>query len=246
MQRSAELPALERRHEVRHEFRDPELAKGCPARLGELAGRTVATKACPLHLMEICGGTPTPSSATASTSSCRTRSSSSMAPDVPSGAAMGRVDDCIDIAEREGVTSPPSRRMRVPARGRACYRRRPTAPTSASSTLRSTRWRSPAGIRIGRSSSSARLREHDALDGDDRFAGGQGRRRQFLAFCNPHHGAAADQALLDDRDMRARRLRGPGHVSMVVGRDPTISSRGLPQAHRGRGLRAARPSCNPS
>lgn len=206
-----------------HEFRDPELARGVLARLGELAGRTVATKACPLHVMEICGG---------HTHAIFRYGLHELVPDsiefvhgpgcpvcvLP----MGRVDDCIDIAEREGVTFttfgdamrvPGTRKSLLQAKADGADIRLVYSPLDALALARRNPDREVVFFGLGFETtmpSTALTVLQAAKDGVGNFS----------LFCNHITVPQPIKALLDDPDMRLDGFVGPGHVSMVVGTRP--------------------------
>ena len=140
------------------EFRDREKAAVLTKEIAALVSTIPLANVRPLHIMEVCGG---------HTHSIFRYGVEGMLPkeiELVHGPGcpvcvlpMGRVDDCVAIAERpEVIFTTFGDAMRVPgSRRRACCRPRPTAPTSAWSIRRWMRLPSPARTPSARSCSSA-------------------------------------------------------------------------------------------
>ena len=134
--------------------------------------------------------------------------------------------------------------MRVPGtRRRACSRPRPTARTCGWSIRRSTRSSSPArnpdrevvffGLGFETTMPTTAL---TVMRGRRRTASATSRSSATTSPSPP-----TIKAMLDSPEMVLDGFVGPGHVSMVIGTSALRLHRArLPQAARGRGLRAAR------
>ena len=140
------------------EFRDREKAAVLIKEIEKLAAGIEIAKTRPIQIMEVCGG---------HTHSIFRYGIEGMLPDAielvhgPGCPVcvlpMGRVDDCVAIAERRGVIFTTfGDAMRVPgSQEKPARRPRPTAPMCAWSIRRWTRWPSPARIPTAKSCSSA-------------------------------------------------------------------------------------------
>lgn len=138
------------------EFRDRDKARTLVREIETLADQIETTKTRPLQLMEVCGG---------HTHSIFRYGLEGMLPssiELVHGPGcpvcvlpMGRVDDCVAIAERPGVIFTTfGDAMRVPGSRKASCRPRPTGRMCGWSIRPWTHWLSRASIRIARWSSS--------------------------------------------------------------------------------------------
>ena len=135
------------------EFRDSEKARILVKEIHDLMSMMDTPKDRPLHIMEVCGG---------HTHSIFRYGVEGMLPktiELVHGPGcpvcvlpMGRVDDCVSIAERpEVIFTTFGDAMRVPGSKGACFKPRPTAPTCAWSIPPWTRSRSRENIPTARS-----------------------------------------------------------------------------------------------
>jgi hydrogenase expression/formation protein HypD len=206
-----------------HEFRDAGLAKGVLARLQHLCAQTKATKDEPLHIMEICGG---------HTHSIYRYGLQDMVPkeiEFIHGPGcpvcvlpMGRVDDCIEIAEHPNVILttfgdamrvPGTRKSLLQAKADGADIRIVYSPLDALAIARKNSGRDVVFFGLGFETtmpSTALTVLQAAREGISNF---------FL-FCNHITVPAPVKALLDDPDLRLDGFVGPGHVSMVIGTRP--------------------------
>lgn len=206
-----------------HEFRDPDLARGILARLRQLCAQTRATKNNPLHIMEICGG---------HTHSIYRYGLQDMVPkeiEFIHGPGcpvcvlpMGRVDDCIDIAERPGVILttfgdamrvPGTKKSLLQAKADGADIRLVYSPLDALTIARKNPDRTVVFFGLGFETtmpSTALTVLQAAKDGV----------ANFLLFCNHITVPAPVKALLDDPELHLDGFVGPGHVSMVIGTRP--------------------------
>ena len=206
-----------------HEFRDPELAKGVLARLEELVGRTAATKEEPLHIMEICGG---------HTHAIFRYGLHELVPDAiefihgPGCPVcvlpMGRVDDCIDIAEHAGMIFttfgdamrvPGTRKSLLQAKADGADIRLVYSPLDALTLARKNPDRQVVFFGLGFETTMPSTALTVLQAARERLA-------NFSLFCNHITVPQPIKALLDDPQMRLDGFVGPGHVSMVVGTRP--------------------------
>ncbi|ESQ85292.1 hypothetical protein AEAC466_06145 [Asticcacaulis sp. AC466] len=205
------------------EFRDPELAGALLDRISRLVTEAGGTREKPLYIMEICGG--------------HTHAIFRYGLDrmVPEGLEfihgpgcpvcvlpMSRVDDCVDIAEREGVIFctfgdamrvPGTRKSLMQARAEGCDIRMVYSPLDALALARRHPDREVVFFGLGfettmPATAVTLLRAH-----------GEG-VRNFTLFCNHVLVPPPIRALLSDPDMRIDGFVGPGHVSMVIGNAP--------------------------
>jgi len=206
-----------------HEFRDPELAKGVLARLEELVGRTAATKEEPLHIMEICGG---------HTHTIFRYGLHELVPEAiefihgPGCPVcvlpMGRVDDCIDIAEHAGMIFttfgdamrvPGTRKSLLQAKADGADIRLVYSPLDALTLARKNPDRQVVFFGLGFETTMPSTALTVLQAARERLA-------NFSLFCNHITVPQPIKALLDDPQMRLDGFVGPGHVSMVVGTRP--------------------------
>jgi hydrogenase expression/formation protein HypD len=202
------------------EFRDPEKARHLLSAIEREAARTGATAEKPLHIMEICGG---------HTHAIFRYGLDKLTPDnieflhgpgcpvcvLP----MGRVDDCLDIAETEGVIFttfgdamrvPGTRGSLMQAKARGADVRMVYSPLDALELARRNPNREVVFFGLGFETtmpSTALTVRQAAREG----------RTNFSLFCNHILVPPPVKALLDDPQMRLDGFVGPGHVSMVIG-----------------------------
>ena len=205
------------------EFRDPALAAGVLARLRTAVARTSATPDRPLHIMEICGG---------HTHAIFRHGLHELVPpeiEFVHGPGcpvcvlpMGRVDDCIAIAEQPGLifTSfgdamrvPGTKKSLLQAKADGADIRLVYSPLDALAIAR----RNPGhevvffalGFETTMPATAVTL-----------LQAAKESRNNFSVFCNHITVPQPIKALLDDPAMRLDGFVGPGHVSMVIGTRP--------------------------
>lgn len=205
------------------EFRDPALARALLARIAETADRIGATRAKPVHIMEICGG--------------HTHSIFRYGLDklVHEGVEFihgpgcpvcvlptARVDECVEIAERPGVIFttfgdamrvPGHRKSLMQAKAAGCDIRMVYSPLDALELARRNPGREVVFFGLGfetTTPSTALSIQAAAREG----------LANFSVFCNHITVPEPIRALLNDPDMMLDGFIGPGHVSMVIGTHP--------------------------
>ena len=181
------------------EFRDGEKARILVKGIHELMSTMDTPKDRPLHIMEVCGG---------HTHSIFRYGVEGMLPktiELVHGPGcpvcvlpMGRVDDCVSIAERpEVIFTTFGDAMRVPG--------------SKVSLLQAKA--DGADVRMVYSPMDAlalarKHRNHDALDSADDFAGRPGRRHEFFGLLQSHHHRADNKGDLGQSRYKDRRIFG--------------------------------------
>jgi len=206
-----------------HEFRDPVLAQGLLGQIREAVARTSATVSQPLNIMEVCGG---------HTHAIFRYGLHEMVPgeiEFIHGPGcpvcvlpMGRVDDCIEIAEHpqvifttfgDAMRVPGTKKSMLQAKAEGADIRLVYSPLDALAIARSNPDREVVFFALGFETTmpSTALTVLQAVKEGI---------RNFSLFCNHITVPQPIKALLDDPDMRLDGFIGPGHVSMVVGTRP--------------------------
>lgn len=206
-----------------HEFRDPKLAQGILARLRALVRQTGARKDRPLHIMEVCGGHTHSIFRYGLQDLVPTEIEFIHGPGCPVCVLpMGRVDDCIEIAEHPGVIFttfgdamrvPGTRKSLLQAKADGADIRLVYSPLDALAIARRNPDRQVVFFGLGFETtmpSTALTVLQAAKEGTGNFS----------LFCNHITVPQPIKALLDDPGMRLDGFIGPGHVSMVVGTKP--------------------------
>jgi hydrogenase expression/formation protein HypD len=202
------------------EFRDPEKAQALLADIRRLVDRIGRTRTRPLQIMEVCGG---------HTHSIFRYGIQKMLPDAVEFVhgpgcpvcvlPMGRVDDCVALAERpevifttfgDAIRVPGSRKSLLKAKAEGADVRMVYSPLDALDIAR----RNPdreiiffgLGFETTMPSTAMTVIE----------ANRQG-VRNFSLFCNHITIIPTMKAILDSPDLRLDGFIGPGHVSMVIG-----------------------------
>ena len=206
-----------------HEFRDPKLGAGVLARLRAVVARTAATPDRPLHVMEVCGGH--------THSIFRYGLQDLVPPEIEfihgpgcpvCVLPMGRVDDCIAIAEQRGVIFttfgdamrvPGTKKSLLQAKADGADIRLVYSPLDALAIARKHPSRQVVFFGLGFETTMPST----ALTVLQAAREGIG---NFTLFCNHITVPQPIKALLDDPAMRLDGFVGPGHVSMVVGTRP--------------------------
>ncbi|MEZ5934059.1 MAG: hydrogenase formation protein HypD [Alphaproteobacteria bacterium] len=205
------------------EFRDPEKARVLLKEIERLVGEIGATKERPLQLMEVCGG---------HTHSIFRYGLETMLPDAielvhgPGCPVcvlpMGRVDDCVALAEQPGVIFttfgdamrvPGSKKSLMQAKADGADVRMVYSPLDALDLARKHPDREVVFFGLGFETtmpSSALTILQAEIERIDNFS----------VFCNHITIIPTIKAILDSPDLRLDGFIGPGHVSMVIGTSP--------------------------
>ncbi len=205
------------------EFRDPELAKSLLGAINGVASHFTGKGKKPLQLMEFCGG---------HTHTIFRYGVEQMLPEwielihgpgcpvcvLP----MGRVDDCVALAERpnvifttfgDAIRVPGSRKSLLQAKADGADIRMVYSPLDALKLARSNPDREVIFFALGFETtmpSTALTVLQAEADGISNFS----------LFCNHITTVPTIKAILDSPDMRLDGFLAPGHVSMVVGERP--------------------------
>ncbi len=205
------------------EFRDPDKARRLLAAIENLLPRIPAVRQRPLQLMEFCGG---------HTHTIFRYGIERMLPDAielvhgPGCPVcvlpMGRVDDCVALAERpdvifatfgDAMRVPGSRKSLLQAKADGADVRMVYSPLDALALARRNPRRQVIFFALGFETtmpSTALTVLQAEREGIDNFS----------LFCNHITTVPAIKAILDSPDMRLDGFLAPGHVSMVVGEQP--------------------------
>ena len=206
-----------------HEFRNPVLAQGLLAQIRETVARTGATREEPLNIMEVCGGHTHAIFRYGLHEMVPKEIEFIHGPGCPVCVLpMGRVDDCIEIAERpEVIFASFGDAMRVPGTKKSLLQAKADgadirlvySPLDALALARANPDREVVFFALGFETTmpSTAL---TVLQAEKEGIG------NFSLFCNHITVPQPIKALLDDPDMRLDGFVGPGHVSMVVGTRP--------------------------
>jgi hydrogenase expression/formation protein HypD len=205
------------------EFRDPDKARAVLAAIARLEPRLARTGGAPLQLMEFCGG---------HTHTIFRYGLAQLLPDwveLVHGPGcpvcvlpMGRVDDCISLAERpeviltsfgDALRVPGSRGSLLAARARGADVRIVYSPLDALALARANPTRQVVFFALGFETTmpstalTVLAAERDGVD-------------NFSLFCNHITTLPTIKAILDSPDMSIDGFLAPGHVSMVIGAQP--------------------------
>jgi len=205
------------------EFRDPEKARSLVREITTLAARLRAGKTRPLQIMEVCGG---------HTHAIFRYGIETMLPDdieLVHGPGcpvcvlpMGRVDDCVKLAEIPGVILttfgdamrvPGSKKSLLQAKSEGADIRMVYSPLDALRIARENPDRQVIFFALGfettmPSTAMTVLRAHE--EGI----------KNFSLFCNHITIVPTLQAILESPSLELDGFLGPGHVSMVIGNAP--------------------------
>jgi hydrogenase expression/formation protein HypD len=205
------------------EFRDRDRARVLVREIEKLAGEIEITKARPLHIMEVCGG---------HTHSIFRYGLEGMLPpsiELVHGPGcpvcvlpMGRVDDCVAIAERpdvifttfgDAMRVPGSKKSLMQAKADGADVRMVYSPMDALALARKHPDRQVVFFGLGfettMPSTALTILEAES----DGIA-------NFSVFCNHITIVPTIKAILDSPDLHLDGFLGPGHVSMVIGTAP--------------------------
>ena len=205
------------------EFRDREKARALVREIEKLAGEIEVTKHRPLNIMEVCGG---------HTHSIFRYGLEGMLPptiELVHGPGcpvcvlpMGRVDDCVAIAEQPGVIFttfgdamrvPGSKKSLMQAKADGADVRMVYSPMDALALARRNPDREVVFFGLGFETtmpSTALTVLQAEADGIENFS----------IFCNHITIVPTIKAILDSPDLHLDGFLGPGHVSMVIGTAP--------------------------
>ena len=206
-----------------HEFRDPVLAQGLLGQIREAVARTPATVSQPLNIMEVCGGHTHAIFRYGLHEMVPKEIEFIHGPGCPVCVLpMGRVDDCIEIAEHpqvifatfgDAMRVPGTKKSMLQAKAEGADIRLVYSPLDALAIARNNPDREVVFFALGFETtmpSTALTVLQAAKEGIGNFS----------LFCNHITVPQPIKALLDDPDMRLDGFVGPGHVSMVVGTRP--------------------------
>ncbi len=205
------------------EFRDPVAAKSLLAAIARTADQIGATRAKPVHVMEICGGHTHSIFRYGLDKLIHEGVEFIHGPGCPVCVLpMARVDECVEIAERPGVIFTTfGDAMRVPghrmslmqAKAAGADIRMVYSPLDALELARRNPDREVVFFGLGfetTTPSTALSIQQAAREG----------LQNFSIFCNHITVPEPIKALLDDPHMVLDGFVGPGHVSMVIGVHP--------------------------
>ncbi len=205
------------------EFRDPKAAKALLAEIARVAGGLGATRKNPIHIMEICGGHTHSIFRYGLDKLVHEGIEFIHGPGCPVCVLpRARVDECIEIAEKEGVIFttfgdamrvPGSKKSLLQAKAAGADIRMVYSPLDALELARRNPGREVVFFGLGfetTTPSTALAIQQAAREG----------LANFSVFCNHITVPEPIKALLDDPHMVLDGFIGPGHVSMVIGVHP--------------------------
>ncbi len=205
------------------EFRDPKAAKALLAEIARVAGGLGASRKNPVHIMEICGGHTHSIFRYGLDKLVHEGIEFIHGPGCPVCVLpRARVDECIEIAEKEGVIFttfgdamrvPGSKKSLLQAKAAGADIRMVYSPLDALELARRNPGREVVFFGLGfetTTPSTALAIQQAAREG----------LANFSVFCNHITVPEPIKALLDDPHMVLDGFIGPGHVSMVIGVHP--------------------------
>ena len=205
------------------EFRDPDKAKGLLVAIQDLVARIPVCASRPLQLMEVCGGHTHSIFKYGIEQLLGDRIELVHGPGCPVCVLpMGRVDDCVALAEQPGVIFatfgdamriPGSKKSLLHAKAEGADIRIVYSPTDALALARANPDREVVFFALGFETtmpSTALTVLRAAAEGIDNFA----------VFCNHITIVPTIKAILDSPEVTLDGFLGPGHVSMVIGIEP--------------------------
>jgi hydrogenase expression/formation protein HypD len=205
------------------EFRDPAAARALLSAIARKADEIGATRANPVHIMEICGGHTHSIFRYGLDRLIHEGVEFIHGPGCPVCVLpMARVDECVEIAERPGVIFttfgdamrvPGHRKSLLQAKSGGADIRMVYSPLDALELARRNPDREVVFFGLGfetTTPSTALSIQAAAREG----------LANFSVFCNHITVPEPIRALLSDPDMRLDGFIGPGHVSMVIGTHP--------------------------
>lgn len=205
------------------EFRDPELARSLVAEITRLADRLAAGRSRPLQVMEVCGGHTHTIFRYGLKDLLPTSIEFVHGPGCPVCVLpMGRVDDCVAIAEHpqvimtsfgDAMRVPGSKKSLLEAKADGADVRTVYSPLDALKLAQAHPDREVVFFALGfettMPSTAMTVLQAEA----------QG-VRNFSLFCNHITIVPTVKAILDSPDLQIDGFLGPGHVSMVIGTKP--------------------------
>ncbi len=205
------------------EFRDPAKAKVLFSEIEDLIGRIELCRSRPLRIMEVCGGHTHSIFRYGLEAMLPERIELIHGPGCPVCVLpMGRVDDCIALAEQPGVIFttfgdamrvPGSKKSLMQAKAEGADVRMVYSPLDALQLARDHPQREVVFFGLGfettMPSTALTLLQAEA-EGVENFS----------LFCNHITIIPTIKAILDSPDLRIDGFLGPGHVSMVIGNRP--------------------------
>lgn len=205
------------------EFRDPEKAKILVAEINAIAARLSEGRTRPIYIMEVCGG-HTHSIFRYGIENILPKSIELIhGPGCPVCVLpMGRVDDCVQIAERpevifttfgDAMRVPGSKKSLLEAKANGADVRMVYSPMDALGLARKNPDREVVFFGLGFETtmpSTALTVLQAEAEGISNFS----------LFCNHITIIPTIKAVLDSPDLQLDGFLGPGHVSMVIGNDP--------------------------
>ncbi len=205
------------------EFRDPKAAKAILARIGDLCDEIGATAEKPLHIMEVCGGHTHAIFRYGLDKLTHPGIEFIHGPGCPVCVLpMGRVDECVELAERpevifttfgDAMRVPGTRKSLLQAKADGADIRMVYSPLDALELARRNPDREVIFFGLG----------FETTTPSTAFSIQQAAREglgNFTVFCNHIIVPPPIKALLDDPHMVLDGFVGPGHVSMVIGIEP--------------------------
>ncbi len=205
------------------EFRDPKAAKALLAEIARVADGLGASRKNPVHIMEICGGHTHSIFRYGLDKLVHEGIEFIHGPGCPVCVLpRARVDECIEIAEKEGVIFttfgdamrvPGSKKSLLQAKAAGADIRMVYSPLDALELARRNPGREVVFFGLGfetTTPSTALAIQQAAREG----------LANFSVFCNHITVPEPIKALLDDPHMVLDGFIGPGHVSMVIGVHP--------------------------
>jgi hydrogenase expression/formation protein HypD len=205
------------------EFQDPTAARALLDRIAELAARLATGRSRPLHLMEVCGGHTHTISKYGIEAMLPKSIELVHGPGCPVCVLpMGRVDDCVALAEQPGVIFttfgdamrvPGSKKSLMGARADGADVRMVYSPLDALQLARANPDKQVIFFALGfettMPSSAFTVLQAQAE-----------RVHNFSLFCNHITIVPTIKAVLDSPELMLEGFLGPGHVSMVIGTRP--------------------------
>ena len=205
------------------EFRDPDKARALSRNIGALLDRVGRDGHKPLQIMEFCGGHTHTIFRYGLEQMLPERIEMVHGPGCPVCALpMGRVDDCIAIAERpevilttfgDAMRVPGSRRSLLQAKANGADVRMVYSPLDALDLARRNPQREVVFFALGFETTMPSTALTVLQAERDGIA-------NFSLFCNHIMTAPTLKAILDAPDMQIDAFLAPGHVSMVIGEAP--------------------------
>lgn len=205
------------------EFRDPHKARVLVNAIGALVSKVPTTKSRPLQLMEVCGG---------HTHSIFRYGIQQMLPDAVEFVhgpgcpvcvlPMGRVDDCVALAERpevifttfgDAMRVPGSKKSLLKAKADGADVRMVYSPLDALAIARKNPDREVIFFGLGFETTIPSTAMTILQAKAERIG-------NFSLFCNHITIIPTIKAILDSPDLHLDGFLGPGHVSMVIGTRP--------------------------